>query len=418
MNNNARLRIPSILALTVVVLTFAFATCGGADEAREDAPVSTAAGETSAATSPTTDAAGGTPASASPAATQVAEPPSTSSVTLDEYIRNVCGESVTEVGSWEEGDSLRELSEGLAFVIEGMGALEPPAEVAEWHDAQISFAGVFKETIDDFLEDPGDRSEDEFLSSMFFTMARHFEPMEQAIADMDGEVRTRMAEAGCIDDEPVAAPPVLDSTSTLAEREELFDGVSVAGALAEPDERGRFQFDAEAGETYFLEVTWQDLPSINLSIFKYPASNWTYNSVISPVFGKWEPLESGMHDMTISSEGAGGTYELSVWKSAAPDSPANVRSAWEGEAIMLGWDPVEGAEYYNIYYSERAGFRCSIRADGRPRFCDELATDVVETNYIHTSPEPRDSRLGNYYWVVACNSEGCSEPDSDNPVSP
>ena len=37
-NNIARLRIPSILALSVVVLTFAFAACGGTDEAREDVP--------------------------------------------------------------------------------------------------------------------------------------------------------------------------------------------------------------------------------------------------------------------------------------------------------------------------------------------------------------------------------------------
>ena len=59
MNNIARLRIPSILALSVVVLTFAFAACGGADEAREDVPASTGAGETSADTSPTADASGG-----------------------------------------------------------------------------------------------------------------------------------------------------------------------------------------------------------------------------------------------------------------------------------------------------------------------------------------------------------------------
>ena len=63
-------------------------------------------------------------------------------MTLDEYIGTVCGDQ-SEVGSWEEGDSLRELSEGLEFVIEEMGALEPPAEVAEWHDAQIAFEGAF-----------------------------------------------------------------------------------------------------------------------------------------------------------------------------------------------------------------------------------------------------------------------------------
>ena len=401
MNNIARHWIPSILALSFVLL--ALAACGGSEEARENVPTATVAG--------------GTPASTPSTATPVAERPSTSQASLDEYIGTVCG-GQSEVGSWEEGESLRELSEGLGFVIEGMGALEPPVEVAEWHDAQISFAGAFKETVDEFLDDPGDQTEDQFLLSTLFTLAPLFEPVEQAIAGMDPDVRARMAEAGCIDDEPVAAAPVQDTTSIVTEREEIFDGVSVAGALAEPDERGRFRFDAEAGEAYFVEVTWQDLPSIRLSIFMSPGFNWTYNSVISPVFAKWIPEVSGMHDMTISSEGAGGTYGLSVWQSAAPDTPANVRYAWEGDEIVISWDPVEGAEYYNIYYSEQSGFSCSIRADGRPRFCDELATDVVHTNYIHASPEPRDSLLGNYYWVVACNGEGCSETDSENPASP
>ena len=53
----------------------------------------------------------------------------------------VCGQTVTEVISWEGGDSLRDLSAGLGFISEQMSALEPPTEVAEWHDAQIAFAG-------------------------------------------------------------------------------------------------------------------------------------------------------------------------------------------------------------------------------------------------------------------------------------
>ena len=84
--------VPAVIALSVVLLTLSFAACGDSEEAREDVPTATAAGETSAATSPTVDASGGTPESAPPTATPVAEPPSTSSVTLDEYIRNVCGE--------------------------------------------------------------------------------------------------------------------------------------------------------------------------------------------------------------------------------------------------------------------------------------------------------------------------------------
>ena len=36
------------------------------------------------------------------------------------------------------------------------------------------------------------------------------------------------------------------------------------------------------------------------------------------------------------------------------------------------------------------------------------------TTYVHTAPDSGD----NYYWVVACNSGGCSEIDSKNPAAP
>ncbi len=160
---------------------------------------------------PTAEPPTPTPTSAAPTPTRAqpdqqdgagtsTQPPGASSGNLDWYIGNVCGEISTEVGSWEAGDSLKELSEGLGFVGERMSALKPPAEVSEWHDAQISFAVAFKDAIDDFLENPGDRTEDEFLVSVFTTLLPHFEPVQQAIAGMDAEIRTRMAEAGCIDE--------------------------------------------------------------------------------------------------------------------------------------------------------------------------------------------------------------------------
>ena len=35
-------------------------------------------------------------------------------------------------------------------------------------------------------------------------------------------------------------------------------------------------------------------------------------------------------------------------------------------------------------------------------------------SYLHENP----SAVNNYYWVVACNSDGCSEIDSGNPAAP
>ena len=95
-------------------------------------------------------------------------------------------------------------------------------------------------------------------------------------------------------------------------------------------------------------------------------------------------------------------------------SPANVRYALDGSTIRICWDPVDGTDYYKVYYDDFSDSRCSLGRDGSPRFCEELAANVVGTTFVHTSPAATD----NYYWVVACNTGGCSEIDSENPAAP
>ena len=75
---------------------------------------------------------------------------------------------------------------------------------------------------------------------------------------------------------------------------------------------------------------------------------------------------------------------------------------------------MDGADSYKVYYDYFADSSCSLDRGGRPRFCDELAADVAGTTFVHTNPDLD----ANYYWVVACNQEGCSEIDSSSPASP
>ena len=97
---------------------------------------------------------------------------------------------------------------------------------------------------------------------------------------------------------------------------------------------------------------------------------------------------------------------------AAPDSPANQRYVWQGSTTVVSWDSVSGADYYNIYYDDFFDDSCRLSSSGSPSFCEELATNVTATSYIHTDPDEDE----NYYWVVACNSDGCSDIDSANPA--
>ena len=47
-------------------------------------------------------------------------------------------------------------------------------------------------------------------------------------------------------------------------------------------------------------------------------------------------------------------------------------------------------------------------------FAKRWPLNVTDTTYLHTEPDPAK----NYYWVVACNQETCSQVDSTNPAGP
>ncbi len=114
-----------------------------------------------------------------------------------------------------------------------------------------------------------------------------------------------------------------------------------------------------------------------------------------------------------------GCSEIDSRNPAAPIEPipaglANVTYAVEGSAIRVTWEAVPAADYYKVYYHEFFDDNCSLSRDGSPRFCEELAANVVPTTFVHTSPAATD----NYYWVVACNTGGCSDIDSKKPAKP
>ncbi len=99
-----------------------------------------------------------------------------------------------------------------------------------------------------------------------------------------------------------------------------------------------------------------------------------------------------------------------------PASPTNVRVQFvqDGTQIQVSWDPVPDAGHYKIYYDDFFGDNCRVDRFGDASFCDLLASDIRQTSYLHARP----ARDENYYWVVACNSGGCSDVDRENPAVP
>ena len=96
-------------------------------------------------------------------------------------------------------------------------------------------------------------------------------------------------------------------------------------------------------------------------------------------------------------------------------SPSNQRFAWDGDEVIVSWDPVERATHYNIYWDSFFGSSCHLEQSGTPSWCEELATRVSETTYVHTNPSS-GSLSSNYYWITACTSAGCSPIDTENPA--
>ena len=92
-------------------------------------------------------------------------------------------------------------------------------------------------------------------------------------------------------------------------------------------------------------------------------------------------------------------------------SPKNVRFVWDEEngGVVFAWDPVEGATYYQVYDSW-AGRGCPGGI-----FCDLLAWQVFETIY---GPVETGNLTPSFYYVTACNSDGCSAIITEDGIAP
>ena len=406
----SKLRSGSLLSLAaMVIVLFSLLACGEQTTPAGDTPTATAAGETSTAAQPTA-AAADTPAATSPTPTPVGEAQGTSRVSIDEYLA-LCGLPKTEVAETEE-IPLKEISDAFRDYTERLESVEPPLEVADWHHAVLPYQKAFRESVDEYLEDPGDQSQDDFLLSTAFSLASRYQPtIDEAILDMDSDVQASMAMAGCIDEDTTEAIQMQEA------REEIPVGGSVSGTLEEPNRTVNLQFQAEEGQKYLIEVTWEGVPEVFLLIKDPPDPVVTafnmYDSDSSPLLRRWTAWESGTFHVDVQALEGAGSFNISIAIDTSPDNPADVSAIWEGSAIRVSWEPAEGAEYYILYHDDR-GPGCKLRDDGTPAFCDELASDVAGTSYTHAAPDPD----GNFYFVVACNADGCSEIDSNNPASP
>ena len=108
-------------------------------------------------------------------------------------------------------------------------------------------------------------------------------------------------------------------------------------------------------------------------------------------------------DEIITTNNCSSSVKIAV--GVVPGNPPNQRYSRQDATTIVTWDPSAGATYYKVYYDDFFSTSC-------PGACGLLAGNVTGTTYTHASPDERR----NYYWVVGCNSAGCSDPDGGNPA--
>ena len=127
--------------------------------------------------------------------------------------------------------------------------------------------------------------------------------------------------------------------------------------------------------------------------------------------------DAGTNNYWITACNAAGCSEIDSGNPARfvdsrPAAPTSAQYVRVGSTTVITWDPSAGATHYKVYYDDFFGTSCRL-SSGSPSFCELLAGNVTGTTYTHASPD--EDR--NYYWVVGCNSAGCSDIDSGNPAT-
>ena len=268
-----------------------------------------------------------TSTAAVPTSTPEVQPQTGSRLSLEDYLE-VCGIGETETQVQEELP-FDELAESFQAQIELLESVKPPPEVEDWHNAVLVFQMAVARTFEDYLEDPKGQSQDEFLLTTVFSLATEYQPpIDRALSDMDSDVRARLLEAGCIEEESFEAhseqetQPGLGVSQEKVGREELPFGIALERSLDEPDERDSYEISVEAGETFFIEVSWQDLPAVKLSIFQRPGYSTIFRSELSPILEEWTADVAGSASISVSAEDGTGSYTIFISPHRPPTAEA------------------------------------------------------------------------------------------------
>ena len=380
---------------------------------------------------------------------------------VDDYAR-VCVEASKagqSVFNQEDGSTYREWSAGFDATIKILEGNDPPEEIADWHESVLANQRATKAALDGYPGSPDDvvGENEEFLFGMFEELAEYGFATDEAWMNMSPDVRDRLVAAGCGGDG--GADGTIEVDEEKCDR--LLDDLTVSGSASSvsPD-AARYrcifdEFNTSSGSSTLdddvlmtvvdqsvgFEFSGENAPG-DVKARLYPRLDGNDFVHVSGIqegdewHAELDHLESvdlgaGREASYVFTSGLG-DYTLVVRASWRGDVEAtvfyaihirldlgpvsNLRYAWDWGAlsIQVTWDSVAGAEHYNVYLGASG---CKVGDDGFGAKCDELASNVLETNYVH-----EDAGMvwhpDNHYWVVACSGTACSSVDVENPALP
>ena len=319
--------------------------------------------------------------------------PGSSQMSLQEYASLCADFAGDEIAQDATGG---EVSEELARAIELMESINPPPEVANWHNESLSYGKAVKRLVD--LQ-PEDETPNPFV---FLILLPQVRALEDTMNDLAPAVRVTLAAAGCLEYE----------AESVAEG----DGPSTITFAAEGP-ANRVTWTSVPGAEFY-KVYYGDLPDCYVNSSGSPSSCRELASNVAGTTYVHADPHRDLNYYWVSACDAGGCsviyhgrYALLVGET--PLGPANPRYERDGTRAVLSWGSSEGATHYKVYFDPSGNTRCSLLPLGGAFGCEELDDNVVGTTYTHAG-----SAGPTTYWVVACNRGGCSEIDNGNPVEP
>ena len=231
-----------------------------------------------------------------------------------------------------------------------MEALTPPAQLSEWHLLNIEGFRTIQAFVD--LQPKDDVIDIARFFLMTAISADSEEKLRAAAARLPEDVRRQMIEAGCIDPEDVLddhedVPD--DHGNDIDDATVIRVGADVRGAMNYDGDIDFFRFQAEAGQSYQIDVA---LGTLDDSIVSLHDVDWSFletNDDYGDTYASrlyWEAPSSGERYVAVEGYGTG-TYTLTVSLSDLIDDHGN--SEGGVTAIRVG----EMAEDMTVATGER-----------------------------------------------------------------